>query len=367
MQHWYEPRRQTYLKLLVMLGRCKQPKQASLLFEIMSADGLQPTIDVYTALVSAYGQSGLLDEAFSTVDDMKSVSDCKPDVYTYSVLINCCVKYRRLDLIQRVLDEMSYFGIECSTVTYNTLINGYGKAEMFEQMENTLADMIESSSSLPDVFTLNSFLGAYGNSGQIDKMEKWYDEFQLMGIRPDVKTFNILIKSYGKAGMYHKMSSVMEFMEKRFFSPNVVTFNIIIEVFGKAGDVSMMDKYFKKMKHKGMKPNSITYCSLVNAYSKAGLIEKIDTVFRQVGNSDVTLDTPFFNCVISAYGQAGNVEMMHELFWAMKERNCYPDNITFATMIQVYKAQGMTEAVQALESKMLTIKDYPGNLNCLSH
>ncbi|PON74253.1 Pentatricopeptide repeat [Parasponia andersonii] len=367
MQQWYEPRRQTYTKLLVMLGRCKQPKQASLLFEVMSSDGLQPTIDVYTALVTAYGQSGLLEEAFSAVDDMKSVSDCKPDVYTYSVLINCCVKYRRLDLIQRVLDEMLFFGIEYSTVTFNTLINGYGKAEMIEPMENLLADMIESGSSLPDVFTLNSVIGAYGDSRQIDKMEKWYDEFQLMGISPDVKTFNILIKSYGKAGMYDKMSSIMEFMEKRFFSPNVVTFNIFIEVFGKAGDISVMDEYFRKMKRRGLKPNSITYCSLVNAYSKAKLTEKVDSVLRQVGNSDVTLDTTFFNCAISAYGRAGNVEMMHELFLAMKERNCYPDNITFATMIQVYKAQGMTEAVQALESKMTTIKDYSGNLRCLSN
>ncbi|XP_030492660.2 pentatricopeptide repeat-containing protein At3g53170 [Cannabis sativa] len=365
MQHWYEPRCQTYTKLLVMLGRCKQPQQASLLFEIMSSDGLQPTLAVYTALVGAYGQSGLLDEAFSAVADMKSVSDCVPDVYTYTILINCCIKHHRLDLIQRVLDEMSYFGIECSTVTYNTLIHGYGKVEMFEQMESTLTDMIESGNTLPDVFTLNSILGAYGNYGQISKMEKWYDEFQLMGIRPDVKTFNILIKSYGKAGMYDKMSSVIEYMDKRFFSPNVVTFNIVIDVFGKAGDVSMMDDYFKQMKHRGLKPNSITYCSLVNAYSKAGLIEKVDSIFMQVANSDATLDTPFFNCVINAYGQVGDVNMIHELLLAMKERNCYPDNITYATVIQIYKAQGMNDAAQAMESKMINPKEHSDNLKGL--
>uniref|UniRef100_A0A6P6GLD9 pentatricopeptide repeat-containing protein At3g53170-like n=1 Tax=Ziziphus jujuba TaxID=326968 RepID=A0A6P6GLD9_ZIZJJ len=360
MQHWYEPRCQTYTKLLMMLGKCKQPEQASVLFEIMLSDGLRPTVDVYTALVFAYGQSGLLDKAFSTVDDMKSVSECKPDAYTYSILISCCTKFYRFDLIEHVLNDMSCLGIECTTVTYNTLIHGYGKAEMFELMEETLMGMIESSSCLPDVFTLNSFIGAYGNSGQIDKMEKWYDEFQLMGIKPDIKTFNILIRSYGKSEMYDKMGSVIEFMEKRFYSPTIVTFNIVIEVFGKSGNVERMDAYFKKMKHQGMKPNSITYCSLVSAYSKAGLLKKVDSIMRQVRNSDVILDTPFFNCVISAYGQAGDVQRIGELFLEMKESKCVPDNVTFATMIQAYNAQGMIEAAQDLESKMITTRNYSG-------
>ena len=349
----------------MMLGKCKQPEQASLLFEVMLSEGLRPTLDVYTALVSAYGHSGQLDKAFCTVEDMKSVSDCKPDVYTYSILIKCCTTLGRFDLIERIFTEMSYLGIECSTVTYNTIIDGYGKADMFELMESSLTEMIESGTCLPDIFTLNSFIWAYGNSGQIEKMEKWYDEFQLMGIRPDIKTFNILIRSYGKACMYEKMVCVMEFMKKRFYSPTIVTFNIIIEMFGRAGNIEKMEEFFLKMKHQGVKPNSITYCSLVSAYSKAGYLKKVDSILRQIENSDVTLDTPFFNCVLSAYGQAGDVERMGELFLVMKERKCKPDNITFATMIQAYNAQGMIEAAQNLEVNMITTKNKSGIFHCI--
>ncbi|XWS32514.1 hypothetical protein CRYUN_Cryun23aG0164600 [Craigia yunnanensis] len=117
----------------------------------MLSEGLKPTIDIYTALVHAHGKSGFIDRAFTTVEDMKSVSDCKPDVYTYFILINFCMKLRRFDLIGRILAEMSFLGIECTTVTYNTIIYGYGKAEMFEEMESLLTDMIESGDSLPDI------------------------------------------------------------------------------------------------------------------------------------------------------------------------------------------------------------------------
>ncbi|XP_030474241.1 pentatricopeptide repeat-containing protein At3g53170 [Syzygium oleosum] len=359
-QHWYEPRCQTYTKLLMMLGKCRQPEQAGLLFELMLVEGLKPTLDVYTALVSAYGHSGRIDEALSTLEAMKSVSDCKPDVYTYSILVNCCMKFRQFDLIEQILSEMSYLGISCSIVTYNTMVDGYGKAEMFEQMEKSLTDMIDSGSCLPDVFTLNSVVGAYGKSGQIDKMEKWYEEFQLMGIRPDIITFNTLIGSYGKAGLYEKMSSVFYYMEKRFCSPTTTTYNAIIDIYGKAGDVEKMEEYFKKMKHRGMKPTPVTYCSLVSAYSKSGLIMKVDSILRQVDNSDVVLDTPFFNCIISAYGQAGDIEKMRELFLLMKERNCSPDTITYATMIQTYNALGMTEVAEDLENNIIRTKDHPG-------
>ncbi|XP_070047583.1 pentatricopeptide repeat-containing protein At3g53170 isoform X1 [Nicotiana tomentosiformis] len=353
-QHWYEPRCHTYAKLLVMLGKCKQPNQASLLFEIMLADGLQPTLDVYTALVSAYGLSGLLDEALHTIDDMKSVSNCKPDVYTYSILIKCCTKFRRFDMIEYFLAEMAYLGIECTSVTYNTLIDGYGKAKLFELMESSLSDMIESETASPDVFTLNSVIGSYGSCGKLEIMEKWFEKFQVMGIKPDVMTFNILIKSYGRAGMYQKMESVLDFMRNRFYSPTVVTYNIIIEIFGKAGLIMNMEEFFLQMKHQGVKPTSFTYCSLVSAYGRAGLLERVDSIMRQVENSDVVLDTPFFNCIISAYGQAGDIERMVALFLEMKVRKCKPDYITFSTMIQAYNSQGMIEAANDLKSKMIT-------------
>jgi len=151
---------------------------------------------------------------------MKSVVDRKPDVYTYSVLISSCAKFRRFYLIERVLADMSYLGIECNNVTYNSIIDGYGKAGKFEKMENSLTDVIDNENCQPDVFTLNSLIGSYGNGRKIDTMEKWYDEFQLLDVTPDIKTFNMM-KSYGKAGMYDKIKTDGFHGEEVFRSDNV--------------------------------------------------------------------------------------------------------------------------------------------------
>ncbi|XP_047083373.1 pentatricopeptide repeat-containing protein At3g53170-like [Lolium rigidum] len=350
-QRWYEPKAQTYARLLMMLGRCRQPGQATALFNTMlSEERLAPRVDVYTALVSAYGNSGMLDEALAIVDRMKgAAAGCKPDEYTFSVLINCCCKSRRFDLIPAVLDEMAYLGLGCNVVIHNGIIDGYGKAGKLEEMENALSNMLEGGDNVPDIYTMNSILWAYGDRGRVDDMEKWYGEFQLMGVEPDTRTFNIMMKSYGKADMPEKMMSVLKYMKQRFFSPSAATFNIIIDCFGRAGNIEKMEYYFRLMKIQGMKPNPITYCSLVNGYSKAGLLDMIPGIVRQTENTDVVLDTPFFNCVISAYAKAGEVKIMEEMLQFMKDKNCKPGKVIYTTMIQAYIAHGMDEAAKLLE------------------
>lgn len=177
-QRWYEPRSQTYARLLMMLGKCRQPGLATALFKVMLSEQLRLTGDVYTVLVGVYGYSGLLDEALATIDQMKGAADCKPDEYTFSVLINCCGKLRRFDRIPAILNEMSYLGLECNAVIHNAIIDGYGKAGMLEEMENALSNMLEGGDNVPDIYTMNSIIWAYGNHGRMDEMEKWYNEFQ---------------------------------------------------------------------------------------------------------------------------------------------------------------------------------------------
>ncbi|XP_042471456.1 pentatricopeptide repeat-containing protein At3g53170-like [Zingiber officinale] len=155
-QHWYQPISRTYARLLTMLGKCRQPDHATSLFRVMLYEGLKPTLDVYTSLVGAYGHSGLLDKAISTLEEMNAISDCEPDAHTYTVLISSCCKLRRFELIPQLLMEMSYLGIEPNTVTHNTIIDGYGKARMLEEMESHLSTMLETGKCLPDIYTMNS-------------------------------------------------------------------------------------------------------------------------------------------------------------------------------------------------------------------
>ena len=65
---------------------------------------------------------------------------------------------------------MSYLGIGFNTLIYNTLIYGYGIAEIFELLEDSLTDRIEVAIAFLTFLTFNYILDAYEKIGQIDNM-----------------------------------------------------------------------------------------------------------------------------------------------------------------------------------------------------
>lgn len=113
-----------------MLGKCKQPEKAHELFLAMIDEGCLVNHESYTALLSAYSRSGLFDKAFYLLEQMKNTPDCQPDVHTYSILIKSCLQVFAFDKVQALLSDMASLGIRPNTITYNTLIDAYGKAKM---------------------------------------------------------------------------------------------------------------------------------------------------------------------------------------------------------------------------------------------
>ncbi|XP_022761296.1 pentatricopeptide repeat-containing protein At3g06430, chloroplastic [Durio zibethinus] len=348
-QPFYQPKEGTYMKLLVLLGKSGQPHHAAQLFHEMVEEGCEPTSELYTALLAAYCRNNLIDDAFSTLNQMKTLPCCQPDVFTYSTLIKACVDASRFDLVESLYGEMDERLITPNTVTQNIVLSGYGKAGKFDQMEEVLSGMLESSASKPDVWTMNIILSVFGSKGLIDMMERWYEKFRNFGIEPETRTFNILIGAYGKKRMYDKMSSVMEYMRKLQFPWTTSTYNNVIEAFADVGDAKHMEYTFDQMRAEGMKADTKTFCCLINGYAIAGLFHKVISSVQLAAKFEIPENTSFYNSVISACAKAEDLMEMERVFKRMKEKQCQPNEITFSIMVEAYKREGMNDKMYDLE------------------
>ncbi|XLR58046.1 hypothetical protein HN51_012420 [Arachis hypogaea] len=250
-QPYYEPKEVTYVKLIVLLGKSGQPHCAHQLFDTIKEDGCETT-GLYTALIAAYCRNYLIDEAFLVLDKMKNLPHCHPDVSTYSTLIKACVNALKFELVGFLSEDMAERSIMLNTVTQNIVLNSYANAAMFDQIEKLLSFMMESAACKPDVFTMNTVIGAFGKRGEIVMMEKWYERLCNFGVQPETYTFNILIGAYGKKRMYDKMSSVMQQMRKLQCQWTVATYNNVIEAFADVGDVKSMEHTFDQMHEEGL-------------------------------------------------------------------------------------------------------------------
>ncbi|KAM7484915.1 hypothetical protein LguiA_000924 [Lonicera macranthoides] len=361
-QPFYQPKEGTYMKLLVLLGRSGQPERAHQLFDTMIEEGLEPTAELYTALLSAYCRSNCIDGAFSILDQMKTFPLCQPDVYTFSILIKACVDASRFELVESLYEQMAERAINPNTVTQNSVLNGYGKAGKFDQMEKVLLGMLESTTCKPDVWTMNTIISLFGNKGQIEMMERWYEKFRNFGIEPETRTFNILIGAYGKKRMYDKMSSVMEYMRKLQFPWTTSTYNNVIEAFADVGDAKNMEYTFDQMRAEGMRADTKTFCCLIKGYANAGLFHKVISSVQLAGKMEIPENTSFFNAVIFACAKADDLMEMERVFQRMKAKQCQTNSTTYSIMIDAYRKEGMSDKAYDLEQEkqMMDANDLKG-------
>ncbi|GFZ21656.1 tetratricopeptide repeat (TPR)-like superfamily protein [Actinidia rufa] len=340
-QHFYQPKEGTYMKLLVLLGKSGQPQHAHQLFDEMLEEGLEPTSELYTALLAAYCRSNLIDEAFS-------------------------ILVKIFELVDSLYEQMDERLIIPNTVTQNIVLSGYGKAGKLDQMEKVLSGMLESTTSKPDVWTMNTVLSLFGNKGQVEMMERWYEKFRNFGIEPETRTFNILIGAYGKKLMYDKMSSVIEYMHKLSFPWTSSTCNNVIEAFSEAGNVKHMEYTFDQMRAEGMKADTNTFCCLIRGYANVGIFHKVLSTVQLAGRLEIPENTSFYNAVIFACAKAEDLMEMERVFKRMKEKQCQPDSTTYCNMVDAYRKEGRNDKVYDLEQeKQMMAVNGPKNDDCV--
>ncbi|KAF7120840.1 hypothetical protein RHSIM_Rhsim13G0055300 [Rhododendron simsii] len=162
----------------------------------MIGEGCGVNHESYTALLSAYSRNGLFDKAFSLLEEMKNCPDCKPYVHTYSILIKSCVQVSASDKVDSLLSVMASQGIKRNTVTYNTLIDTYGKTR-----KSMWSDRIK-----PNCVRLCSLVRGYRKAEKILGVLHFIENADVM---LDVIFFNCLVDAYGKMGCFVEMKGVL--------------------------------------------------------------------------------------------------------------------------------------------------------------
>ncbi|KAG9445141.1 hypothetical protein H6P81_016481 [Aristolochia fimbriata] len=95
---WYKPDIALYYDLIYMLARNEAVEEAERYFGLLQMEGLRPDSRVFTEMIGAYMEVGMVDKAMDVYAKMKE-SNCKPTQLTYKILINNLVRFGRDDLV----------------------------------------------------------------------------------------------------------------------------------------------------------------------------------------------------------------------------------------------------------------------------
>ena len=156
-------------------------------------------IKFFNRIIKDFGndkQMGFAEEAFRRIGD----AGLSPTVYSYTNLLNACVRVGELDRARKVWDDMIAAGVEPNEVTYTVLVKGLAQDGLLAEAARTVRDMTAQSRAgvecvAPNVRTFSTLLRNCVRHADPKVADECFAAMRDANVTPDVASFEYLLKA----------------------------------------------------------------------------------------------------------------------------------------------------------------------------
>ncbi|XP_050210386.1 pentatricopeptide repeat-containing protein At5g02860 [Mercurialis annua] len=342
------------LGIIKGLGFYKKCELAISVFNwVRSRDDFHTVLNcsVVAVMVTMLGKEGKLSVAGSLLSSLRN-DGFDLDVYAYTSLITAYASNGRYRDAVVVFKKMEEEGSKPTLITYNVILNVYGKMGMPWSKISGLVDGMKSSGVAPDDYTYNTLISCCRRGSLYEEAARVFEEMKMSGFSPDKVTYNALLDVYGKSRRPKEAMEVLKEMESNGFSPSIVTYNSSISAYARDGLLKEAMELKMQMVENGIKPDVFTYTTLLSGFEKAGMDEPAMRIFEEMRAAGCKPNICTFNALIKMHGNRGNFPEMMKVFEEIEICNCTPDIVTWNTLLAVFGQNGMDSEVSGVFREM---------------
>lgn len=161
----------------------------------------------------------------------------KPDVITFSTIMNAWSSAGLMDKCQEIFNDMVKAGIEPDIHAFSILAKGYVRAGEPQKAESVLTSMAKSG-VLPNVVICTTIISGWCSAGKMEKAIMVYEKMCEIGISPNLKTFETLIWGYAEARQPGKAEELLQVMAEKGVFPEKSTIQLVADAWYAIGLVS---------------------------------------------------------------------------------------------------------------------------------
>ncbi|KAI3943914.1 hypothetical protein MKW92_025837 [Papaver armeniacum] len=339
--------------IIRILGREGMVTKAASLLLSLSKEGVTIDVYAYTSMITSCSNNGRYREAVSVFKKMEE-EGCQPTLITYNVILNV---YGKMGVpwskIMDVVDGMKKQGVFPDSYTYNTLISCCRRGALYEEAVAVFEEM-KSAGFTPDKVTYNTLLDVFGKSRRPTEAMKVLQEMEVNGFSPSTVTYNALISAYAKDGLLDEALELKSLMVEKGIQPDVFTYTTLLSGFERAGKDEYAVRVFDEMKRDGCKPNICTFNALIKMHGKRGKFTEMMKVFEDIWACDCTPDIVTWNTLLAVFGQNGMDTEVSGVFKEMKRAGFVPERDTFNTLISAYSRCSSFDQAMSVYKMMLS-------------
>lgn len=270
---------------------------------------LEKDVVSWTALISAYMEEGLLDDA-KHIFYLMQLDGVEPDLISWNALLSGFARNGEIDLALDTLEEMQEKGLLPMVNSWNGIIsgcvqNGYleDALEMFSRMlwfpgdPNiiTLASILPACTGLKalhlgkavhgialkhgifgNVYVQGSLMDMYSKCGGNDYAKKVFVEAE----NKNTAMWNEMIAAYVNERNLEDALGLLRWMQKDGCKPDVITYNTILSAHARNGHKTQALELLSEMVQMDLKPNVVSFNVLISGFQQFGLSFEALKVFR---------------------------------------------------------------------------------------
>ena len=337
----------------------------------------------YNTLIDAYAEGGKIEKSWELFDEMRA-NQCKPDLYTYATLIkgikalpyseenfkkaleifnlvksgNCeglkvddflynsildvCLKYNELELMEKLFQEMKLEILPPTIVSYSIMIKGYGNNQELDKALNMFNEL-RANNLKPNDIIYGCLLNCCVICSDQKLMTEIYQDMRKDGITPNLFIYTTLIKGYNKMKQYDLAFAVFEKMkEEDFVKPNIVIYNAIIDNCVESKNFDKMFEIYTYLKNNEsfVQPNIITYSTLIKGFCRSGNMKKAQDIYTFLIENNIKLDDVVFNQLCDGYARLKDADNALKVFEEMKKFNIKRTAVIYTTLMKMFSTMG---------------------------
>lgn len=317
-------------------------------YQLLKSSGLALDMVAYSIVIRMYVKFGHLEDACNVLDEMDKQKNIIPDIYLfrdmlrlyqrcnkqgkladtyykilksgvhwdqemYNCVINCCAHALPVDELSKLFDEMIHKGFTPNTITYNVVLDVYGKAKLFRKARKVFWMAKEQRSA--DVITYNTLIAAYGQNNNLQKMTKTVKLMQFNGFDVSLEAYNCMLAAYGKNRQMEKLGDVLQSLKQSSYTSDQYTYNVLLNIYGEQQWIEEVAAVLEELKQYGPGPDLCSYNTLIKAYGIAGMVEDAVAVVKEMRDNGVDPDRITYLNLITAMRR--NDKFLEAVRWSL--------------------------------------------------
>lgn len=225
--------------------------------------------------------------------------------------------------------------IDRDQVSWNTIISSYVRLGLCEEALDIVLEMQQSGFTV-DRFTLGSGVAACAHLADIDSGRAFHGYLIRRALDTDAIRGSALVDMYGKCGLMQLARLVFDRMDER----NYVAWDALLSGYVEDGQVDLVLDILRRMESANIKPNQHTFVNLLKLCGNRRFAEYGRQIhahaIKVIHEMNVVLETE----LIDMYAKCGCIEVARLLFLRMNERNL----ISWNALLSGYVGDGQPVA-----------------------